>query len=363
MDIKEIEQQITDIKVKDRKVNKDEVMLNGGLPIIKIFCEIIPYATLGNRKPKKQKGLLFIKEKYSLKELDCWVSKNCPVGISKEVNTTENYIKVVYDHGEEIYTMQEGIIKKGIIGTDNTNKILREYMKDVYRILEQHFTVVSISTYGNYNYGTIVKANQDNFDLRVYVFENIEQIKITVGNKKIIINSIQNFLTNLCQMGLPEVQILYAKYKLINPKFKEVLRPIYANKDELLRNNFKKYLINIKVRIEKDLSKLEMTQRYNENIINFMRAKRLTNYLEVLNGYNTGESFNDTTRASYYARLERAAFTEESLALSTSKLSARYQKALKRVKTLKIPGANTNNIDIIEEVNKKILSLDINKKF
>ena len=363
MDIKEIEQQIADIKVKDRKANKDEITLNGGLPVVKIFCEIIPYATLGNKKPKKQKGLLFIKEKYSLKELDRWVSKNCPVGISKEVNTTENYVKIVYDHGEEIYTMQDDIVKKGILSADNTDEILKEYMKDVYRVLGQYFTVISISTYGNYNYGTTVKANQDSFDLRVYVFEDVEQIKITVGNKKIIINSIQNFLTNLCQMGLPEVQILYARYKLINPKFKEVLRPIYVNKDELLRNNFKKYLTNMKVRIEKDLSKLETTQRYNENIVNFVRATRLTNYLEVLNGYNTGKSFNETTRASYYARLEKGAFTEESLALSTSKLSARYQKALKRVRTLKIPGMNTNNIDIIEEVNKEILSLDINKKF
>ena len=129
---------------------------------------------------------------------------------------------------------------------EKINKRIREH----YEILEKKgYEIVFLALQGSQNYGLDIYTDEytsdvdtkaivlPSFEDIVYNKEPISKTLVLENNEHVDVKDVRVMFENFKKQNVNFIEILFSKYKIINPKYKEVIQPLFDNREEIAHLN------------------------------------------------------------------------------------------------------------------------------
>ena len=146
-------------------------------------------------------------------------------------------------------------VNKWLNSTERVNKITKALSDAYYFLKGQDYEVVAVFPYGSMNYNCDDEGSDTDIfaiivpDIDYYVFGQSDKrpykgtLQVSSGEIKLV--PINNYVYKLLDMDLQSIEVLFSKWRLINPKYYVEIITLLSRKQEYARYNEPKYLYNI----------------------------------------------------------------------------------------------------------------------
>lgn len=134
-------------------------------------------------------------------------------------------------------------------------KFIMKRVREHYNEIKNKYEVVGIFLQGSQNYELDIyeengyKSDIDtkaiilpSFEDIVYNREPISTTLVLDNNEHIDLKDIRVMLDTFKKQNINFIEILFTKFKIINPKYKELIRPLIANRERIARLDYNKAL-------------------------------------------------------------------------------------------------------------------------
>lgn len=114
-------------------------------------------------------------------------------------------------------------------------------------LVAQGYEVAAIFLYGSQNYGLDYEDSDydtkaivvPTFESYVYSKTRISTVLITPDNEHIDVKDIRSMFDNLAKSNINFLEILFTKFRILNPRYSELLAPIFKRREEIATYDMK----------------------------------------------------------------------------------------------------------------------------
>lgn len=136
----------------------------------------------------------------------------------------------------------------------NREEKIQNRVQEHYDYIKDKYEVVGVFLQGSQNYGLDVYDENymsdvdtkaillPSFEDIVYNREPISTTLILPNNEHIDLKDIRIMLDTFLKQNVNFIEILFTKFKVLNPKYKDLIQPLFDNKESIARYDFNKAL-------------------------------------------------------------------------------------------------------------------------
>ena len=136
----------------------------------------------------------------------------------------------------------------------NREEKIQNRVQEHYDYIKDEYEVVGVFLQGSQNYGLDVYDENymsdvdtkaillPSFEDIVYNREPISTTLILPNNEHIDLKDIRIMLDTFLKQNVNFIEILFTKFKVLNPKYKDLIQPLFDNKESIARYDFNKAL-------------------------------------------------------------------------------------------------------------------------